>query len=163
MRALCTGTLVKVDHPERGEYISVGCPIKLSASPAKVTRSPMLGEHTAEILSEVLGYSADEMKEIIESVLSASKSRRRIKHVFMDNPTRIRLRGIMRIVLPASRLWPSCLENCWSVAKRLSQYVAPQQKWVSLKMCWLSPGKRRASASASIVENARGFGVDGVI
>ena len=62
-----TGTLVKVDHPERGEYISVGCPIKLSASPAKVTRSPLLGEHTAEILSEVLGYSADEMNEIIAS------------------------------------------------------------------------------------------------
>ena len=62
-----TGTLVKVDHPERGEYISVGCPIKLSASPAEVTRSPLLGEHTAEILSEVLGYSADEMNEIIAS------------------------------------------------------------------------------------------------
>ena len=62
-----TGTLVKVNHPERGEYISVGCPIKLSASPAKVTRSPLLGEHTAEILSKVLGYSADEIDEIISS------------------------------------------------------------------------------------------------
>ena len=62
-----TGTLVKVDHPERGEYISVGCPIKLSASPAVVTRSPLLGEHTAEILADVLGYSADEMAEIIAS------------------------------------------------------------------------------------------------
>ena len=62
-----TGTLVKVDHPERGEYISVGCPIKLSASPVEVSRSPLLGEHTAEILSEVLGYSADEMNEIIAS------------------------------------------------------------------------------------------------
>ena len=62
-----TGTLVKVDHPERGEYISVGCPIKLSASPTQVTRSPLLGEHTVEILSDVLGYSADEMSEIIAS------------------------------------------------------------------------------------------------
>jgi len=62
-----TGTLVKVDHPERGEYISVGCPIKLSASPVEVTRSPLLGEHTAEILSDVLGYSAEEMAEIIAS------------------------------------------------------------------------------------------------
>ena len=60
-------TLVKVNHPERGEYISVGCPIKLSASPAEVTRSPLLGEHTTEILTEVLGYSADEMSEIIAS------------------------------------------------------------------------------------------------
>ena len=62
-----TGTLVKVEHPERGEYVSVGCPIKLSASSAEVTRSPLLGEHTAEILSEVLGYSADEINEIIAS------------------------------------------------------------------------------------------------
>ena len=62
-----TGTLVKVDHPKRGKYISVGCPIKLSASPAEVTRSPLLGEHTAEILSKVLGFSADEIDEIISS------------------------------------------------------------------------------------------------
>jgi formyl-CoA transferase len=62
-----TGTLVKVDHPERGEYISVGCPIKLSDSPAEVKRSPLLGEHTSEILSDVLGYSSDEIGEIIAS------------------------------------------------------------------------------------------------
>jgi formyl-CoA transferase len=55
-----TGTLVKVDHPERGEYISVGCPVKLSDSPAEVQRSPLLGEHTTEILTDVLGYSAEE-------------------------------------------------------------------------------------------------------
>jgi len=59
--------LVKVDHPERGEYISVGCPIKLSDSPADVQRSPLLGEHTTEILTDVLGYSAEELAQIIES------------------------------------------------------------------------------------------------
>jgi len=32
-------------------------PIKLSASPAKIERSPTLGEHTDEILKEVLGFS----------------------------------------------------------------------------------------------------------
>ena len=31
-------------------------PIKLSASPALIKRSPTLGEHTEEILKEVLGY-----------------------------------------------------------------------------------------------------------
>ncbi len=59
-----TGTVVEVDHPERGKYMSVGCPIKLSDSPAEVTRSPLLGEHTEEILSQVLGYSADEIAAI---------------------------------------------------------------------------------------------------
>ena len=50
-----TGTVVEVDHPTRGAYLSVGNPIKLSDSPAEVRRSPLLGEHTDEILRDVLG------------------------------------------------------------------------------------------------------------
>ena len=62
-----TGTIVDVEHPERGTYVSVGCPIKLSESPVEVERSPLLGEHTVEILSEVLGYEGDALKEVIDS------------------------------------------------------------------------------------------------
>ncbi len=62
-----TGTMVKVDHPERGEYLSVGCPIKLSDSDVEVERSPLLGEHTVEILKDVLGYSGDSLQEVIDS------------------------------------------------------------------------------------------------
>jgi formyl-CoA transferase len=62
-----TGTMVKVDHPERGAYLSVGCPIKLSDSPVDVQRSPLLGEHTVEILSDVLGYAGDELQSVINS------------------------------------------------------------------------------------------------
>ena len=62
-----TGTMVKVEHPERGEYLSVGCPIKLSDSEVEVTRSPLLGEHTVEVLSEVLGYTGDELGAVIGS------------------------------------------------------------------------------------------------
>ena len=50
-----TGTVVEVDHPERGAYLTVGNPVKLSDSPADVKRSPLLGEHTDEVLREVLG------------------------------------------------------------------------------------------------------------
>jgi formyl-CoA transferase len=57
-----TGTVVEVDHPTRGKYLTVGQPIKLSDSPAEVKRSPLLGEHTEEILSEVLGLSQDEIE-----------------------------------------------------------------------------------------------------
>ena len=59
-----TGTVVEVDHPTRGKYFSVGNPIKLSDSPTDVLRSPLLGEHTAEILREVLGYSEAEVRRI---------------------------------------------------------------------------------------------------
>ena len=62
-----TGTIVEVDHPERGPYLTVGCPIKLSDTEVQVRRSPLLGEHTDEILSEVLGYSADEIIDIKSS------------------------------------------------------------------------------------------------
>ena len=50
-----TGTVVEVDHPERGKYLTVGNPIKLSDSPADVQRAPLLGEHTDEVLRTVLG------------------------------------------------------------------------------------------------------------
>jgi len=59
-----TGTVVEVDHPVRGKYLTVGNPIKLSDSPADVRRSPLLGEHTEEILRTVLYYSDKELAEI---------------------------------------------------------------------------------------------------
>jgi formyl-CoA transferase len=59
-----SGTIVEVDHPERGKYLTVGCPIKFSDSAVEVTRSPLLGEHTDEILSDVLDYDAAEIAAI---------------------------------------------------------------------------------------------------
>ncbi|MGA2861251.1 MAG: formyl-CoA transferase [Steroidobacteraceae bacterium] len=55
-----TGTIVEIDHPTRGKYLSVGNPIKMSDSITEVKRSPLLGEHTDEVLTE-LGLSADEI------------------------------------------------------------------------------------------------------
>jgi formyl-CoA transferase len=48
---------VELDHPQRGKWYNVGMPIKLSASPAKIVRSPTLGEHTDEVLKDVLGWN----------------------------------------------------------------------------------------------------------
>jgi formyl-CoA transferase len=62
-----SGTVVEVDHPTRGTYLTVGNPIKLSDSPADVRRSPLLGEHTDEILRKVLGYSDKDVAEIKSS------------------------------------------------------------------------------------------------
>ena len=58
--------VVPLDHPQRGKWFNVGMPIKLSDSPVEIERSPLLGEHTDEILHEVLGLGEaeiDNMKE----------------------------------------------------------------------------------------------------
>lgn len=54
------GTVVEVDHPERGEFKTVGCPLRLSDSPVEVESSPLLGENTTEVLTS-LGYSTDDI------------------------------------------------------------------------------------------------------
>jgi formyl-CoA transferase len=58
-----TGTVVEVDHPKRGKYLSVGNPIKMSDSPTEVKRSPLLGEHTEEVLAE-LGYGKSAIEDL---------------------------------------------------------------------------------------------------
>ena len=57
-----SGTVVEIDHPTRGKYVSVGNPIKLSDSTTAVERSPLLGEHTDQILSEVLGMNSADIE-----------------------------------------------------------------------------------------------------
>ena len=58
-----TGTVVEVDHPKRGKYLTVGNPIKMSDSPTEVLRSPLLGEHTDDVMKE-LGYSAEQIEAL---------------------------------------------------------------------------------------------------
>jgi len=55
---------VELDHPQRGKWFNVGMPIKLSESPAKIERSPTLGEHTDEILREVLNYDQNRINAL---------------------------------------------------------------------------------------------------
>ena len=59
-----TGTVVEVDHPTRGKYLTVGNPVKMSDSLTEVKRSPLLGEHTDEILRKELGNNEKDIAEI---------------------------------------------------------------------------------------------------
>jgi formyl-CoA transferase len=58
--------IVDVDYPTRGTYQTVGCPVKLSESPAQVTRPPLLGEHTEELLSSLCGLAPGDLARLRE-------------------------------------------------------------------------------------------------
>ena len=70
-----TGTVVEVDHPKRGKYLSVGNPIKLSNSPTEVKRSPLLGEHTEEVLRDVLKFDEGRIAAITDSGATGALTR----------------------------------------------------------------------------------------
>jgi len=60
------GIVVDVPHPERGDFKNVGCPLRLSDSPVEIKSSPLLSEHTEEILAEVMGLdkaAVDKLRE----------------------------------------------------------------------------------------------------
>lgn len=56
--------IVDVDYPTRGTYQTVGCPVKLSASPARVTRPPQLGEHNEAVLTELCNITPEELERL---------------------------------------------------------------------------------------------------
>jgi formyl-CoA transferase len=55
------GMIVEVEHPKRGVFKTVGCPLILSDSPVTITSSPLLGEHTDVILHGLLGMNETEI------------------------------------------------------------------------------------------------------
>lgn len=60
-----SGTIVEVDHKERGKYLTVGSPIKFSDLKIDIKGSPLLGEHTDEILAG-MGYDAQQIAALHE-------------------------------------------------------------------------------------------------
>ena len=115
-----TGTVVEVDHPKRGKYLTVGNPIKLSDSPCDVKYAPLLGEHNDEVLTKVLGYSAKEVAEIKASgAMSATENEPRITPI----------RHTMRIVVHGQQAFGKAVLD--ALLKRgeniVAVYVAPEK------------------------------------
>src|SRR6185295_12230862 len=61
-QVIARGALVEMDHPRAGKVRMVGAPVRLSETPGSVrTPAPLLGEHTSEVLRDLLGLSAAEV------------------------------------------------------------------------------------------------------
>ncbi|RPK64606.1 formyl-CoA transferase [Streptomyces sp. NBC_01732] len=56
------GMIVRVEHPERGTFTTVGSPLKLSDSPVDVVTSPLLGQHNEEVYTGELGLGKEELR-----------------------------------------------------------------------------------------------------
>ncbi|HWV18067.1 MAG TPA: formyl-CoA transferase [Rhodocyclaceae bacterium] len=58
-----SGSIVEVEHKTRGKYLTVGSPIKFSDLTPEIKSSPLLGEHTDEVLAS-LGYTPEQIAEM---------------------------------------------------------------------------------------------------
>ena len=56
--------IITLDHPKRGPFMMPGCPVKLYDSPVEPRIAPLLGQHTDEVLNEVLGFGDKELAEL---------------------------------------------------------------------------------------------------
>ncbi|MEK7777223.1 MAG: CoA transferase, partial [Chloroflexota bacterium] len=61
---LARDMVVKLEYPDRGEFITIGNPLKLSDSKVPITRPPMIGEHNIQVLTEVAGLSESRIAEL---------------------------------------------------------------------------------------------------
>jgi formyl-CoA transferase len=55
------GFITDLEHPRRGRYPMPGNPVQLSDSPTDMVRSPLLGEHNAEVYGRLLGVAPAEL------------------------------------------------------------------------------------------------------
>jgi formyl-CoA transferase len=58
------GMVVEVPHPQRGSFRTISSPLQLSDSPTEVSGAPLLGEHTDQVLAELMGYGPDELARL---------------------------------------------------------------------------------------------------
>ncbi len=61
-----SGTITEVDHPQLGKYLTVGSPIKFSDFKPEISASPLLGQHTNDVLAD-LGYSQEDISKLHEA------------------------------------------------------------------------------------------------
>lgn len=62
--------LLQMAHPQIGTFKTTGLPVKLADTPGRVTRPPLVGEHTDEVLRE-FGFGAEEIERLRASKVIA--------------------------------------------------------------------------------------------
>src|SRR5262249_44175867 len=60
------GVVYDIDHPARGRFSVIGCPVRLSDSPFSPARAPLMGEHTEPVLTRLAGFGAEEARALRE-------------------------------------------------------------------------------------------------
>ncbi len=55
---------VSLDDPVRGEHLALGCPIKIESNKVEITPPPLLGQHSKEVLAELLKMKEDDRAEL---------------------------------------------------------------------------------------------------
>jgi formyl-CoA transferase len=59
-------TIFDLEHPTRGRFSVIGCPVRLSDSPVTAKRAPLKGEHTEDVLRGLAGYTSEEIRQLRE-------------------------------------------------------------------------------------------------
>jgi len=59
-------TIFDLEHPTRGRFSVIGCPVRLSDSPVAARRAPLKGEHTEDVLQNLAGYTREEIQQLRE-------------------------------------------------------------------------------------------------
>ena len=60
-------TIFDLEHPTRGRFSVIGCPVRLSDSPVAARRAPLMGEHTEDVLQTFAGYTPEEIRRLREN------------------------------------------------------------------------------------------------
>ena len=58
------GMVVEIEHPTRGKYPVIGCPVRLSDSPVEIKRAPLYSEHSDEVFTTLGGLTQEEVDQL---------------------------------------------------------------------------------------------------